>query len=221
MKKKKLMSGFAYDKKGSMARYFGVRGIPSSVLVDASGTIVYAGHPGKINDAMVEAALEGAISKPFWEWPKEASKVKKALLSNKLATALSEAQSLEGDYLQVVEAKIASVAAAPAAALERKDYLAAVELGEEAEKALKGLPQAEDVAKVVEQVLGDADAKRVLEGQKKLAKLIAKGRDVTSSKKLTKLIEDMEDLRSEYPGTILVEQAKTAADELRKKKNNR
>jgi len=42
---------------------YGVRGIPHSFLIDAKGVIVWAGHPARLKDEQIEAALVGA--RPF------------------------------------------------------------------------------------------------------------------------------------------------------------
>ena len=48
---------YAYDKKSTLARYFGVRGIPDAVLVDGLGNVVYRGHPARVTDSMLEGWL--------------------------------------------------------------------------------------------------------------------------------------------------------------------
>jgi thiol-disulfide isomerase/thioredoxin len=47
----------AIDSNGSLARHFGVRGIPCAVLVDAGGTVKWSGHPMDLNAAKIQALL--------------------------------------------------------------------------------------------------------------------------------------------------------------------
>jgi len=210
-------TSYAYDKKGELFRYFGVRGIPDAVLVDASGTIVWRGNPGGLSEKTVSDALGGALPTPFWEWPKEAAKVKKALLADSLQLALLEAEKVGDEYVAIVRGQIQATAEAPGAALAKKDYLRALELSEAAQKALKGLPEVDAVIEVAKTIEADEEALRVLEGQKKLAKLTEKASDLTSRKKIQAVIEDIEELMGKYPGTIVVGQGKEAANALRRK----
>ena len=45
------------DASGSLAKHFGVRGIPYAVLVDALGTVKWAGHPMELTTAKIQALL--------------------------------------------------------------------------------------------------------------------------------------------------------------------
>ena len=40
-------------------RSYGVRGYPSSFLVDRSGALVWSGHPAELTEARIEALLSG------------------------------------------------------------------------------------------------------------------------------------------------------------------
>src|SRR5262245_44923612 len=62
---KKVKYAYAYDKGGKLKRFFGVQGIPHAVLVDATGTVVWDGHPASLDPATIEKALGGALPKPM------------------------------------------------------------------------------------------------------------------------------------------------------------
>ena len=62
---------FGYDKNGELQRAFNVTGIPFGALIDPYGMIVWTGHPGRLADEVVEAALAGALERPVWQWPAE------------------------------------------------------------------------------------------------------------------------------------------------------
>src|SRR4030095_9103997 len=86
---------YAYDKGGKLARYFGVRGIPHAVLIDAAGPGVWKGHPGSLDDTTLESALKGALPKPVWEWSGAAKGVKAALSKRAFKSAIDQAAKLD------------------------------------------------------------------------------------------------------------------------------
>ena len=47
----------ASDPSGSLAQYFGVRGIPTAVLVDAQGMVKWTGHPMELNEGKIKSLL--------------------------------------------------------------------------------------------------------------------------------------------------------------------
>ncbi|MBP6602992.1 MAG: TlpA family protein disulfide reductase [Verrucomicrobiales bacterium] len=53
----KMSYSVAIDASGSLAKHFGVRGIPYAVLVDALGTVKWAGHPMELTAAKIQALL--------------------------------------------------------------------------------------------------------------------------------------------------------------------
>ena len=48
----------AIDKSGKLGESFGIKGIPSAMLVDKSGKITWAGHPMKLTDADIEKLVK-------------------------------------------------------------------------------------------------------------------------------------------------------------------
>ena len=51
---------FLFDREGSsdVRRAYGVKSIPLTYLIDREGRTVYAGHPARLSEALVEASLE-------------------------------------------------------------------------------------------------------------------------------------------------------------------
>lgn len=206
---------YAYDKKGSLKRYFGVRGIPNAVLVDPGGTVVWQGHPASLTGRIIEKALDGALEKPMWEWPKDTKKLQNYLRKGSYAKALQEAGKLEGPYKDLVTAQIAGKLASIKTARENGDYLGAKNKGDLAMKQLKGLPETDEIALILKEIAKDPEAKRIMKGQKKLADVQAEIMEIQSKGKAKKMLTQLEDLRELYAGTIIETEAKDAMAMLR------
>lgn len=203
---------YAYDKKGSLMRYFGVKGIPHAVLVDANGTIVWRGHPGSLEPSIIEKALVGALEKPVWGWPDETKKARQYLAKRQYAKALEEARKVEGPYADLITARITAKVTAVERAAQAGDYLAATEKGEAALDELKGLPETEKIEAILADIKAKPEAKHIIKGQKKLADLKEEIAGIGGSKrKAEKLLKELEELADDYEGTIVATQV---ADEI-------
>ncbi len=207
-------TAYAYDTNSELFRYFGIRGIPHAVLLDPNGTVVWRGNPAGLREATIRQALEGALTTPMWEWPKEAEPVARGLKADQLAKALAAAEKLEGPYADVVRARITGRVEAVERARDAGDYRAALELGEATTKALAGLPEREEVEQLLAEISKDPEVQRVLGGQKKLEELLAEVRGTTARKKQRRLLEDVEELATQYEGTIVARKARQAISEL-------
>jgi hypothetical protein len=197
--------GYAYDPGGALSRYFGVRGIPSAVLVDASGTVLWTGHPGSLPEAQIANAVQGALQTPIWEWPESADKVAKELRKRRFAKALEEARELDDDAVaKSVQAMIDGALKGLERAHEAGDYLAAVRLGERLEDWLDDLPEEERVKAILEKIDDDDRAQDILDAQEKIAKMKA-GR--IKKGKIDRMIRDLEKIREELPDTVAARQA--------------
>lgn len=206
---------YAYDKKGSLMRYFGARGYPSAVLIDPSGTVVWQDHPARLTGSIIEKALVGAFERPLWEWPSETKKLQGYLKKGNYAKALDEAGKHEGPYKDIVTAQIAAKLDAVKSARESGDFLGAKNKGDLALKQLKGLPETDEIAVILKEIAKDPEAKRVMKGQKKLAGVQAEISEIKSKSKAKKMLTELEDLRELYAGTIIETEAKSAMAELR------
>lgn len=201
---------YAYDKGGKLARHFGVRGIPDAVLIDASGTVVWRGHPGSLEESKVASALQGALSKPLWEWSGAAKGVKSALLKRSFKSALEQAAKLgESDggpeILAAIQGIVKSSADGLRASFEKGDFLGAQSAAQSMQKELAGLPEVEEATKVLATIAADKSAQNVIKGQQKLAKL--RGADSSKKKELASAIESARKIRKEYPGTFVEKEA--------------
>lgn len=138
--------GYAYDEGLELFRSLGLQAFPSAVLVDAFGNVVYSGHPARLDNAMVEAALEGALPAPLHAWGPELESVKSALRQGHYGPAKTAASTLDVEsatplpaYIdRLVEARLATAADL----VKSLDVRAATAMLEGYEEAYAGLDDA-------------------------------------------------------------------------------
>ncbi|MBL6721759.1 MAG: TlpA family protein disulfide reductase [Planctomycetes bacterium] len=208
---------YAYDP-GGLARQLGVRGIPASFLVGPDGKIVWQGHPSGVNDALVTQHLEGAITKPLYEWDGDAKKIKKAFLDGDFGKALAEAAKLAADdpfgeeaakiVRRVLEGRVGSLTAA----LEKGDVLTAYEGAKALAKGLKGLPEEEAVDAIVTRISKDKDLKAQMKVQEKLLKITAE--EPRRKKDCDEQMDDLKRLLKGHEGTFVGAQIEAKVLEL-------
>lgn len=209
---------YAYDKGGKLARWFGVSGIPHAILVDATGTVVWRGHPGGLDESTIEEHLSGTLTKPVFEWPNASKGVAKSLIKGDFAGALAGARALsEADGGPEIVAQVSALIDARVAQVEgwhkAGNFLDVLETGAPLAKGLGDLEQAPKVAALVAAVQADKAAKPVIDAQKRIRKVLAK--DPSKRKEIEGLIADFEKLRDELRGTYAAEEAGRAIDQLR------
>lgn len=201
---------YAYDKGGKLGRYFGVQGIPDAVLIDADGVVLWQGHPGALEESLLEKATVGALRHPLWEWPDSARAARGALLKRDFRTALEQARKLtpaaDGiDIAAEVQRMVTARVGAMKGARERGDFLGAQELAQTLKKELSGLPEAEEAARVAAEIAADKEAQTVIKGQQRIAKLRAK--NLGKKKERIAAMEELGKLKSEFAGTYVVAEA--------------
>jgi hypothetical protein len=211
---------YAYDKGGKLKRWFGVNGIPHAILVDATGTIVWTGHPGSLGEGDIEEHLAGTLAKPLFEWPAAAKGVARSLTKGDLAGALADARELsaeEGgaDIVAQVQGLIEGRVARVEGWLAAGNYLDVVESGSELAKGLTGHELQAKVQELVAKVEANADAKPVVEAQKRIRKMRAK--DPSKRNLIEGQIGDLEKIRDDLRGTYAAEEAAAYIDQLRGK----
>ena len=205
---------FAYDKGGKLQRSLGVGGIPHAFLLDPTGVIVWEGHPGSLTKSTVSKALEGAISKPVWEWPSEAKGVGKAFSSRKFGEALEAALKLGEsgqEYATAIKTLAGKLAAKVTKAREEGDWLTVDEKGNEYVGQLRGLEVAADVEAALEALKSDKQAQEILKAQKQVQKILGgkiKGKD------LPKVKDKLRKIAADFPGTAVERDVNTGIDRL-------
>lgn len=198
--------GYAYDKGGKLQRFFGVRGIPHAVLIDASGTVVWRGHPGTLEESSLEGAVRGTLAKPVWEWSGAAKGVKVALQKRAYKSALDQAMKLGAadngaEIVASIQEMVKARVDAMKGAFEKGDFLGAQTAAVVLEKELAGLGEASESTKVVADITADKQALSVIKGQQKVAKIRAT--EMTKRKDLVAGIDALRKIKTDYAGTYV------------------
>jgi hypothetical protein len=192
---------YAYDPGQKFMRALGLAGMPTAWLVDSTGTVVWQGHPGNLQESTVEAVLSGALTTPMWDWPKEAAPIKKPLAKRQIAAALKEAEKLAqtNEAIAAIQKAIQGVVDGRVAGMNKMkedgNALDAFNAAVSIAKDCAGLPAAEDAAAVQKAIAADATLKAVMDAQTAVRKLREKDPDDEKSikaaqKKLKKIAED-------------------------------
>lgn len=205
---------FGYMTKEAMTPFMaalGMRGYPSAALVNPKGIVVWTGHPASLNGGTIKKHLKGASKTPVdigavvRNWPKEAVHARKAFIKDTLGKALAEAKKLPpewtvaADVERVIERRVAKVNRLHADG----DYLGFTAAMKAANRSLAGLEQLADLQATLKDVQKDAAAKKVISAQKKLAKLVAKARELRKRKDADSLSKKIRALAEKNPGTIV------------------
>lgn len=208
---------YAYDKGGKLSRHFGVRGIPHAVLVDATGTVVWKGHPGELQERAIEDALSGALSKPLFDWSAGASGARSAFVKGNYKAALDAALKLgESDGGPEIVKSIQGVVTASVegmkAAYEKGNFLAARLRATELSKGLAGLPEHAAATGMLADIAANKEATSVIKGQEKIAKFRAE--KLSKRKEIQAAMESLQKIAKEYSGTYAEKEANELIREL-------
>lgn len=189
----------------------GMGGYPSAALINPKGIVVWTGHPGRLNSGTIKKHLKGASKTPvdigavIRHWPKEAVHAKSAFASGKLGKALAEAKKLPaewtvaGDVERVIKKHVKKLNELHAAG----DILGFTTGMRVAIRSLAGVPELAELQAMLKTLKGDADAKSILSGQKKLAKLAAGVPELRKSRDALALAKKIRKLADKYPNTIV------------------
>ncbi|MBI5435335.1 MAG: TlpA family protein disulfide reductase [Planctomycetes bacterium] len=224
VEKKGAKYAYAYDKGGKLARFFGVSGIPHAVLVDATGKIVWRGNPGRLEDAVIEKAVKGALSKPMWDWPASAKAVRTAVQKRQWAEAISAASKLaEADGGPVIADALKQLVTGRVTAMKEDlnagNFLGAQDAANALSKSLGSLPEKAEADAVLTAIKADKDAATIIKAQQQIRGI----REAAPSKRkeIDAAIDDLKKLVKEHPGTFAATEANAMLDELMEKKRNK
>lgn len=210
---------YTYDKDGLGAK-LGVSGIPAAFLVDATGTIVWQGHPASLTNKIIEANLDGVLSMPLYEWPKAAKSAKKAFLAGKYADAIEDARDLAEDsedgkrVLAAIEAMVSGRVTKMEAALKQGDVLTALNLAKSLAKGVKDLPEEETVKATLKSIAKDKQLKGWLKDQEELAEI--KAEELRKESDCEAVIRDLEKLLKGNEGSFVGDEIEAYLNQVKK-----
>jgi len=196
IKSKKARHPYAYDWTGELSNYFGIRGIPHSVLVDPSGRIVWRGHPNELQEGQIRPLLAKV-------WPDD---VRSAIRSGQYAKALSTAQSNKERGAEIA-ARIKSSIEQRFGRLTKfytdKDYLALDTEASYYEKAFADLPEGKQLTTLLEKVRSDPAAQAALQAQKRIREMLASLEQIG----MEKAKKELKAIAAEHKGTAAAREA--------------
>jgi hypothetical protein len=207
---------YGYDKSGKLSNYFGVSGIPHAVLFDASGKVVWDGHPGNLDGATIEKALAGALTKLPWEWDAPLQPAAQLLTKRQFAKAIAEAKKVgsSGEALvTAIQGVVTNRVGAIEAAKTAGDFLLASEDGAELLKDLKGLPEEAALTTLLKDLAADKEAQKVIAAQKQVRDLTA---EKIKKRDLPAVLKKLDKIKSDNEGNAAARDASAAIDRLRK-----
>lgn len=215
VEKHEMKYAYAYDKSSALFRGVGATGYPSAILVDPSGNIVYLGHPASISAELIKGALDGALTTPLYEWPKELSGVAKSIRKGAFGDAV-EGLAKFGETHADIAAAVAGMVKARVAAVEKAraagDWLRVETLGEDLVKGLGKLEEAAQVKEILDALDKDKDAQAILKAQAKIAKAFAGD---LKKNQMDKVQKDLEKIRDGMPGTAAERDARAGLERLK------
>lgn len=204
---------FAFAKDNALYDAIGVRGIPHAAIVDPEGNVLWSGSPYSLSNKTIKTALKGASKTLTFGWGKDFADAAKAVVAGDFGKALKVTDKLASngnENAAAVRASILSKLDGRVAAMEKAhkkgDFLAAMQIAEALDGNLGELEQAATVTKTLEDIEGDSDAKRILAGQKSLAKIM--GGNLDKTRMAESAMKKATALAKKYDGTIVEEQAK-------------
>jgi hypothetical protein len=207
---------YAYNRSGSVMAQIGTRGLPNAVLIDSYGTIVWKGHPSKLDDEIVQSALTGKpLTRALFELDGYTEDVRTALRARDYGAVyvgLEEVDDADDrhEVTQAIELIIDRRLARLDDLFEAGDYLAVKERATPLVKAFKGLPQQERVTALVKK-LKDRQVTKVLRAQEKIRKLVPEGERIAEkdrpkiAKQLRKIVEDYPDTQAARDAEAVLE----------------
>ena len=213
---------YAYDTDGKLKRALGVSGIPRSFLVNASGEIIWEGHPQSVTKELVEKAIKGAISTPIYEWAGPAKDIKAQFLKGNFAMAIAAADKLatEDDLGKEIATMLRGIVtkriASFEADLENGEVLVAQTGAKAFAKNIKGLPEEATLKAMLKKISSDKTLKKILSTQERLADILASERK--KMKDAEKLIKKLEKLQKGNDDEYTAELIKNAIKKLKEEK---
>lgn len=185
------------ESSDSMSNY-GCNSYPSSFLIGPDGRILWTGHPGNLQDSVIEEALQQAQILP--EFPKALASARKQFDKEKFADAQTAVlKAIEGGKLEEADAAVAtkidtwltwyaeSTVTEAGKSAEAGDFYEAWVAYEDISKGYKGSAIGKRAASLAAELLSDGEKKDEIKAGDRFAKIRAEIRGMSSKKTLKAL----------------------------------
>lgn len=200
VEKNHMEYAYGYDPGGKLQSHFGVNSIPHAILVDAFGNIIWRGHPMQMPVEMIERAIDGAMTKPVWEWPEAARPVARSLWSGDWKAAAAMGSETPA-ALQILEERGTAAVAQFDRLVARKDFVAAMAFGKGLVDGLGDLAAGATLAKKLSELEADPAAKCEIEAETRYAAFEKEALEARKVSVLEELKPKLEALVKDFEGT--------------------
>lgn len=160
---------------------FEVKGIPHAFLIDPKGKIVWRGHPGNLEESLIDKTLEGARPATLAAGLEEVGVLRRQgkhgaayVKANELLAAGglgAEAVAQAREMVAGAEATVQRALTEAQTAVEAKDIYLAHQLLVPVARSYQGVPGAEKAAARVEELLADAGNRREIEAGRRFQEI--------------------------------------------------
>lgn len=202
---------------------WGVRGIPDAFLIDPEGKVLWRGHPGQLDDKLVEQALANARPATYAKGLEGVAKkiagkdfggafadCKKLLTDGALS---AEAQAQADKLCADIESKVATLVDQGNERLAGDDVFAAFEAFDAVARGYGKVPRAEEATAKLQELQKNPKLKKEIGGGQKLA--VAQKLD--QSRDYDKAHKEYKAIVSSFSGTKAAKTAAEAASVIEKK----
>lgn len=205
----------------ALGRMVGARGIPHSYLIDPKGNLAWHGHPSRVTNKTIQAALRGATKvgeKGVLAWHGEVEGAPEAALTlaaegelSKALRALAADESAGASALrEQLEEHVALLGRQVEAGFARRDVARSFEVLELLVDETRGLPVGEPLAARLKEVRKDDALQAELDAGTALERALELGR----KRGMKKARKSLERIVEKYPGTRAAERANQLIREL-------
>ncbi len=194
---------------------------PYAFLIDPGGVIVWRGHPGKLDEALIEKHLEGALTRPLYAWPEAFAEVKALALEEKWPEAVQLAEKLTTEneelavYRDAVNQLLRTRVKSLVTLVRSGDYYSAWNRAQALKEALGDHPAVFEIDLAIRALERDPKLHAIWNAQKEIVALRA--RAVSSREEAEAAIAELEEIAKRYPEQLLAREAELGVGTLRRK----
>ncbi|MEK7865269.1 MAG: redoxin domain-containing protein [Planctomycetota bacterium] len=220
IKDKGITYRIGVDDKREAAQAYSGNSIPRSWLVDTEGTVVWNGHPASLTESMIEEQLKNVLDTKLRDVVPALAPAKADFEKKKFGDAWGKAQKVlanekapEADKAdaQYVADEVTKRAETALAVVEQKvstrQFPKAIQKLKEIALLFKGTEWEKAASGKRKTIEADPDAKKELEAQGLLEKLLAQEKGIKKAKDKKKFLSNYLTFVKKYEGTQAAAQA--------------